>query len=182
MATILSIPPFIAALILGLVLGVAAMMRGLDRHLARRGRVAPFNTPTVATFFAVTGAVGYPIARYAELHPLATWAIAAGSGLAAGVGVFWLLAGYIVPAAAKDVEDERYRLQGHPALVTRAMGAGRDGEIEYEEHGVRTTVPAQALTGEDVPEGAEVVIERVEDGVAHVELWSRIADELRLPA
>jgi hypothetical protein len=181
MAKILSMSPFIASLILGLALAVAAMMRGIDRHLARRGRVAPLNTPTIAAFFSVTGAVGYPIARYSELHPLATWLIATASGFASSVGVFWLLAGYIVPAAAKDVEDERYRLQGHPARVTRAIGLD-GGEIEYEEHGVRTTVAAQAISDALVAEGAEVVIERIEDGVAHVELWSRIADELRLPA
>ena len=182
MAKILSMSPFIASLILGLALAVAAMMRGIDRHLARRGRVAPHNMPTIAAFFSITGAVGYPITRYSELHPLATWLIAMASGFAASVGVFWLLAGYIVPAAAKDVEDERYRLQGHPARVTRAIGLDGGGEIEYEEHGVRTTIAAQAISDELVAEGAEVVIERIEDGVAHVELWSRIADELRLPA
>lgn len=182
MATILAISPFIACLILGLALGVAAMMRGIDRHLARRGRVGMHNMPTVAAFFTVTGAVGYPIARYSDLHPVAAWAIALASGVAAGIGVFWLLAGYIVPSAANDVEDERYRLQGHPARVIRAIGTNGAGEIEYEEHGVRTTVPALALSDEVVEVGAEVVIERVEDGVAHVELWSRIADELRLPA
>jgi hypothetical protein len=66
--------------------------------------------------------------------------------------------------------------------VIRTISEAEDGEIEYEEHGVRTTVVARALTGERVEEGAEVVIERVEDGVAHVELWSRIAEELQLPA
>jgi hypothetical protein len=182
MARILSISPFIAALILGLLLGVAAMMRGIDRHLSRRGRVAPFNMPTIAAFLAMTGAVGYPIARYSGLHPLGVWAIALASGLVSGVGVFWFFAGYVVPAAANDVEDARYALQGHPARVTRAITEGQDGEIEFEAHGVRTTVAARALAGDAVAEGAEVVIERVEDGVAHVELWSRIADELRLPA
>jgi hypothetical protein len=182
MAAILSMSPFIASLILGLALAVAAMMRGIDRHLARRGHVTPFNMPTIAAFFSVTGAVGYPITRYSELHPIATWLIALASGLGAAIGIFWLLAGYIVPSAARDVHDERYRLQGHPARVTRTIGVGGDGEIEYEEHGVRTTVAAQALADDEVEVGAEVVIERVEDGVAHVELWSRIAEELRLPA
>lgn len=182
MAYLLTISPFIASLILGLILGVAAMMRGIDRHLARRGRVAPLNMPTVAAFLTVAGAVGYPIARYSGLGPLVTWAIALASGLVAAFGVFWLLAGYIVPSAAKDVEDERYRLQGHLARVSREIAPGGDGEIEYEENGVRVTVAARALTDEHVPSGADVVIERVEDGVAHIELWSRIADELRLPA
>ena len=182
MATILAISPFIAALILGLILGVAAMMRGIDRHLARRGRVSPFNMPTVASFLSVTGAVGYPIARYSELGAPATWAIALASGLAAATGVFWLIAGYIVPSAAHDVEDERYRLQGHPARVTRAITPDEDGEIELEERGLLTLVRARALSDEIVAVGTEVVVERVEDGVAHVELWSRIADELGLPA
>ncbi len=182
MATILSVSPFIAALILGLALGTAAMMRGIDRHLSRRGRVGPINTPTVAAFLTVVGAVGYPIARYSTLGAAATWAISGASGLLAATGVFWLLAGYVVPAAAKDVQDERFRLQGQPARVIRSITPGGDGMIEYEDDGLRETLAARGLSDEAVAEGADVVIERVENGVAHVELWSRIADELRLPA
>lgn len=182
MATILSVSPFIAALILGLALGTAAMMRGIDRHLARRGRVGPINTPTVAAFLTVVGAVGYPIARYSSVGPVATWAISVASGLLAATAVFWLLAGYVVPAAAKDVEDERFRLQGQLARVIRSITPGGDGLIEYEDNGLLETLAARGLSDEAVAEGADVVIERVENGVAHVELWSRIADELRLPA
>ncbi len=182
MATILSVSPFIAALILGLALGTAAMMRGIDRHLARRGRVRPINTTTVAAFLTVVGAVGYPIARYSSRGAAATWAISVASGLLAAMGVFWLLAGYVVPAAAKDVEDERFRLQGQLACVIRSITPDGDGMIEFEDNGVRETLAARGLTDEAVAEGADVVIERVENGVAHVELWSRIADELRLPA
>lgn len=183
MATLLSISPFIAALILGLALGVAAMLRGIDRHLARRtGRVSPLNMPTVAAFFSVMGAVGYPLARYTALSPIGTWLIAIAGGLAAGAGVYALLAGYIVPASANDVEDERYRLQGHIAVVTREIQPTADGEIAFEENGERVVLPARGLAAEHIATGAEVAIERVEDGIAHVELWSRIAEELQLPA
>ncbi|HUF30319.1 MAG TPA: hypothetical protein VMM77_06605 [Gemmatimonadaceae bacterium] len=182
MATILSISPFIAALILGLAIGTVAMMRGIDRHLARRGRVGPINTPTASAFLTVVGAVGYPIARYSDLGAAATWAIASSSGLLAATGVFWLLAGYVVPSAARDVEDERFRLQGQLARVVRSITPGGHGMIEYEDNGVRETLAARGTSNETVAEGADVVIERIEDGVAHVELWSRIADELRLPA
>jgi hypothetical protein len=46
---------------------------------------------------------------------------------------------------------------------------------------VQQTLAARGLDGREVAEGADVVIERVEDGVAYVELWSTIAQQLKLP-
>jgi hypothetical protein len=40
---------------------------------------------------------------------------------------------------------------------------------------------AMSLEGRTIEADAEVVIERVEDGVAYVELWSTIAEQLQLP-
>jgi hypothetical protein len=184
MLTILLASPFVVSLILGLVLGVVTMIRGIDRHLQRRGRVSPFSMPSLAAFFTVAGAVGYPLVRYTGLGTVAVTIIAVASGLAAGAGAYALVAGWAVPSAAKDEEDPRFLLQGHFARVTRAIdgGAGAAGEIEFEHDGERQRVPAHGLDGKAIPEGAEVVIERVEDGVAHVELWDTIASELRLPA
>jgi hypothetical protein len=183
MQKLLAVSPFLASLILGLALGVVAMIRGIDRHLERRsGHVTPLNMPTVAALFAVAGAVGYPLARYTSLSLPWVTLIAVAGGLLGAAGMFALVAGWAVPSAAQDVEDPRFLLQGHFARVTRAIAPGVDGEIEYEHDGVLHRATARALDGKAIPDGAEVVIERVEDGVAHVELWSTIASELQLPA
>jgi hypothetical protein len=182
MKELLLTSPFLVLLLLGLALGVVAMLRGIDRHLQRRGRVGPFNMPTVAAFATVAGAVGYLLVRYTTLHTLVVSGIALASGLAGAVGMFTLLAGVVVPSAAKDVEDPRFVLQGHFAQVTAGIGAGTRGEIAYEHDGGRQSTSAEALDGQPIEVGAEVVIERIEDGVAYVERWSRIARDLELPA
>ncbi len=179
---LLAVSPFIITLVLGLALGVTAMVRGIDRHLARRGRVSPLNMPTIAALLAVAGAVGYPLARYSRLGIGWVALIAVGSGLLGAVGVFALIAGWIVPSAANDVEDERFRLQGYIGRVVDRIGGAEAGAITYEHEGERRTVPARGLDGKPIEQGAEVVIERIENGVAYVELWSTIADELKLPA
>lgn len=183
MQTILHASPFVVSLILGLALGVVTMIRGIDRHLQRRGRVSPLSMPSLAAFFTVAGAVGYPLVRYTTLATPVVTAIAVAAGLAAGAAAFGLVAGWAVPSAAREEEDPRFLLQGHFARVTRAIGDGATGagEIEYEHDGVLQRVPARGLDDKAIPEGAEVVIERVEDGVAYVELWSTIAQQLKLP-
>ena len=178
---LLAVSPYIITLVLGLALGVTAMVRGIDRHLERRGRVSPLNMPTIAALLAVAGAVGYPLARYSRLGAEWVVLIAVGSGLLGAVGVFALIAGWIVPSAANDVEDERFRLQGYIARVVSRIGTGEAGTITYEHEGERRTVAARGLDDTPIEQGAEVVIERIEDGVAYVALWSTIADELKLP-
>jgi len=108
--------------------------------------------------------------------------IAAASGLAVAMGMFGLLAGWIVPSAARDVEDMRYVLQGHFGRVTEDIGSPGSGQISYELGGTRHALPACGLDGQRIEAGVDVVIERIEDGVAHVAPWSTIAKELELPA
>lgn len=158
------------------------MLRGIDRHVQRKGRVALLNTPTVAAFATVAGAVGYPLARYSPLGIALVSTIAAASGIAGAFGVFGLLAGWIVPSAARDVEDVRFALQGHFGRVTEEIDAHGSGRISYEQGGTRHLLPARALDGQQIESGVDVVIERIEDGVAHVAPWSTIAKELELPA
>jgi hypothetical protein len=181
MERLLTVSPFIITLVLGLALGVTAMVRGIDRHLARRGHVSPLNLPTIAACLTVAGAVGYPLARYSRLGTVWVMVIAAGSGLVGAVGVFALIAGWIVPSAAHDVEDERFRLQGHLGRVTSPIRAGEAGVISYEHEGESKTIAARGLDDKPIEQGAEVVIERIENGTAYVELWSTIAQDLKLP-
>ncbi len=175
---LLAISPFIITLVLGLALGVAAMVRGIDRHLARRGRVSPLNMPTVAALLAVAGAVGYPLARYSRLGIGWVVLIAAGCGLLGAAGVFALIAGWVVPSAANDVEDERFRLQGHIGRVVSRIATGEAGAISYEHEGQPQTISARGLDDKPIEQGAEVVIERIEDGVAYVEAWARVEERL----
>ncbi|HEU4642322.1 MAG TPA: hypothetical protein VFS44_07685 [Gemmatimonadaceae bacterium] len=173
---------FLAIFILGLVLGVVSMIAGIDRD-QRRGRWVKYvNLPIAGVAATLFGLVGYPLAKYSALGAIAMVGIAAAVAIAGGIGMMVLIAGWAVPSAQREVTDERYVLQGHLAHVTRAIGPDGAGEITYEHEGVRHRLAASSLDGKAIAPDVDVVIERVEDGVAYVELWSTIEEQLRLPS
>lgn len=172
---------FLIALIIGLVLGVVSMIVGIDRHQRGHRWISFINLPTVGSFAIGLGVCGYLLTRYSALGIALIIVIALAVGLAAAGGTVALIAGWAVPSAARDVPDERYALQGHFGRVTQAIPSAGSGEITYEHDGVRHTAPARSIDGQAIASNAEIVIERVEEGVAYVELWSTIARQLELP-
>jgi len=181
-------PLFLGALLLGLLLGVFAMLHGVERQPKGSAPGAPtepsarLNLPAIAGFATLFGAVGYLVLRYSTLVPGFVLAIAALAGAAGAAGAVALVAKWAVPGAANDVEDPRYLLQGHLARVTSAIhgsgqGTGR-GEIAYVVDGVRHVSPAASLDGAPVAADTDVVIERIENGVAHVERWAVVEERL----
>lgn len=169
---------FALILLAGLVVGVIAMIGGIDRKQRHGAWVKYFNLPTTGAAAALFGIVGYPLAKYSSLSTLAMIAIAGAAALAAAGGMVAVIAGWAVPSAALHAEDPRFALQGHPARVSQSMTAGHPGEIIFGHDGARRSVPARGLDGTSIDAGVEVVIERIEDGVAYVELWSNIEREL----
>jgi len=173
---------FLSFFIVGLVLGVVSMIAGIDRE-QRRGRwVKYLNLPTLGTAAVLFGIVGYPLAKYTSLRPGGLVAIAAAAAVAGGAGMVAVIAGWAVPSAARDVPDERYLLQGHLARVTRPIDGSQEGEIAFEVEGRRQIATATSLDGTPIAMDAEVVIERLENGVAYVERWTTIAKQLELPS
>jgi hypothetical protein len=80
-----------------------------------------------------------------------------------------------------DPDDPRFQLQGHVAVVTEAIPAGGEGIIAYGELGElgnRRSLRARSIDQQSIERGLEVCIERVEDGVAFVELWSLVEARL----
>jgi len=182
-------PLFLGALLLGLLLGVFAMLHGVERRPRAAGPAARapvpsheprarLNLPLIAGFAATFGATGYLLLRYSALGRGMAAAVAAAVGAAGALGAVALVAKWAVPGAAHDVEDPRYALQGHLARVTTPIAGPGTGAITYVVDGVRHVTPAASLDGAPVPADAEVVIERIEDGVAHVERWAVVEERL----
>jgi len=169
---------FALFLLAGLIVGVVAMIGGIDRRQRHGAWVKYLNLPTAGAAAALFGIVGYPLAKYSSLGTVAMLAIAGAAAAAAAAGMVAVIAGWAVPSAALHAEDARFALQGHPARVSQAISGTRPGEIVYEHDGTHQVVPAVGLDGASIAAGAEVVIERIEDGIAHVELWSNIEREL----
>jgi hypothetical protein len=164
----------------GLLLAVFAMLNGVQRARRERGRApsAFFNLPTVAAFAIGFGAVGYLLASRTRLPVWAILLIAIGAGALAISGMITLLAQWAFRgiSAASPIEEEE--IQGQLAVVTRDISVSLPGEISYNYHGRELRSPARSLGTKPLPTGADVVIDRIEAGVAFVEEWSVVEQRL----
>lgn len=191
---------FVVCFIAGLVLSVYVMLHGVERAAGAVGAAEPsaarapheqtaahdprteprpfVNRQSAAAFATLFGAAGYLLLRYASFTPAAVVAIATLAGVAGVALSGMLLKAWALPSARREVVDDRYLMQGHPAAVTRAIPEGGEGEIAYEADGRRWTVAARSWDGAAIEAGAEVAIERVEGGVAYVEQWALVEARL----
>ncbi len=177
----------------GLVLSVYVMLHGVERGRSPvagapheqsaahdpRTEPRPFvNRQSVAALLTLFGAAGYLLLRFFPLAPGVVVALAALAGVAGFVLSGVLLTVWALPSARREVVDDRYLLQGHPATVSRAIPQGGEGEIAYEVDGRRWTVAARSWDGAAIEAAAEVAIERVEGGVAYEEQWAQVEARL----
>jgi uncharacterized membrane protein YphA (DoxX/SURF4 family) len=173
---------FLAAFIGGLVLAVFAMLHGVEHARRRRNRSrvpSPFfNLQAVAAFAIGFGAVGYPLASRTTLPAWAIILIATGGGALAITGMITLLARWALRGLSGPLPPEDHEIQGHLAVVTRDITPVREGEISYEHLGRRELVPARSLGATFIPFGSDVVIDRIEDGIAFVEEWAVVEQRL----
>lgn len=186
----------LGVLTVGLVLGVFAMLYGTERtvRVADARALKPhertsehnpaaepsplFNLASIAAFSVGFGLTGYFVSRYTS-WPLALQVVAAlvDGGLALAAQSL-LIARWAIPGARADHIDERYLLQGTLAQITRDVPAQGEGLLHYALDGQECDLPARDMDGGAIALGTEVVIDRVENGVAFVELWSRVEERL----
>lgn len=188
---------FLAFFLLGLVLAVSYMLVGIERSeaktvlaelrraAARRMGMVTRDASALRMVFSVAGAfslvfgaVGYALLRSTILATGIVTLIAAGAGVVGGVLAAVLIAKWAIPGALADEVDERYVLQGHVATVTRAIGTRDPGEVAFDIDGVHHVAEAYSLDGTPVEVHTEVVIERIEDGVAYVEPWAHVEQRI----
>ena len=89
------------------------------------------------------------------------------------VGVLFMInsIGLFKPSMRPRVEFDLELLTGHIASVTAAMSAVATGAIACALEGRRHAFAAMSLDGTPIQAGADVVIERIENGLAIVERW-----------
>jgi hypothetical protein len=170
---------FVAVFIVGLLLAVFAMLHGVE-HLRRNRSRAPspfFNFPAIAAFCIGFGAVGYPVSTRTRLPGWGVLLIAIASGGIVLTGMIILLAKWALRGASDSLGEEQ-EIQGQLAVVTSGITPESPGVISYEQLGTTVSVAARALGGMSIPSGADVVIDRIEDGTAFVEEWATVEQRL----
>lgn len=170
---------YLAVFLAGLALAVHSMLHGAEQWRRRRSRKpsAAFNPPTVAAMAVGFGACGYPLITRTTLGSLAVLVIAALASLASYGGMTLLMAKWALRASGLDDHDGA-EINGQVATVSRTIAPGETGEISYYAWDEKHVLPARSIDGSLVPEGTEVVIDVVENGVAQVELWSVVEQRL----
>lgn len=142
--------------------------------------VSPFNVSTISAFLTWFGGAGYLLSRYSSFAALSIVALSGLAGLAGGGLIFMTLSRYVYPRLT-EMKAEDYRLPGTVARVSSPIRAGGTGEIVYTLAGSRRSDGARAESGEALERGTEVVILRVERGIAYVERWDSYARRNQLP-
>ena len=170
---------FLIAFIGGLMLAVFAMLTGVQRVRQNRARTpsAFFNLPAVAAFAIGFGAAGYPLASRTQLPVWGILLIATAAGALAISGMITLLAQWAFRGIPSSSPTEQ-EIQGHLPVVTRDISISAPGEISYEYLGKQLTSPARSLGTKALATGVDVVIDRIEAGVAFVEEWSVVEQRL----
>lgn len=176
------IPLFLGSFLAGLVLTVVSMLIGVERRGAVFPRLDPaarprvkFTRPVVAAFAMLFGVLGYLLNRHTTLGPGSTLILAAVAGGLGILGSVLLVAKWAVKGAHDDTAE---LLQGHVAAVTRDATEFAPAEITYVLNGIRSVVPAMSIDNSRLAVGAEVVIERIENGIAFVEAWDQVEQRL----
>jgi hypothetical protein len=172
---------FLVAFIGGLLLAVFAMLHGLE-HFRPRRRSAPspfLNLSNLAAFAVGFGATGYPLATRTQLPTCGLVLLALAGGGVAISGMTILLAQWALRGGtAQSPEAEAEEVQGLFAQVTKDIPALGRGRITYDRLGKKLECEAQGLSNVPLARGTEVVIDHIENGVAHVEEWSVVEQRL----
>ena len=169
----------LVAFIASLVLAVIAMLHGVEytRPKTTRAPSPFFNLPSYAAFGFGFGVVGYLLATRTRLVGWAAVLIAIIAGALAVSGMITLLATWALRGSKASVSDE-HEIQGQLAVVTRDIQSNESGEITYEAFGKRVKIPALAISSKQLRVGSEVVIDRIENGVAMVEEWAVVEQRI----
>ncbi|CAN5145967.1 hypothetical protein BH09GEM1_BH09GEM1_22020 [soil metagenome] len=171
---------FLAFFGAGLLLGVRLMFYGAERRRRPTADTLPLRRwePAAVAFLFMFGVVGYLLTQRPGFSALSGVAVASVVAVLFAAGVTWLAIQTARIQPEHDPDDPRYVLQGRVGVVTVSIPAGGEGMIRYDESDSAPIVAARDISGGAIEAGAEVCIERVEDGVAHVERWSLVEQRL----
>jgi len=151
--------------------GGGGALRGAGKGSAHIGWL---NASTAMAFLAWFGGTGYILTNHSHFVALLSLGFSTVSGLIAGTIVFRFMA-RIVRATESQLLDWDHRMEGSIGFVSSTIRENGTGEIIFEQNSVRKSLAARTEDAKGLPKGAEVVIDRYEDGIAYVKPWDEFA-------
>jgi len=139
------------------------------------------NPSTLSAFLMWFGGAGYLLTRYSPLAAITITLLATGAGIVGAGIVFAVIMRYFMPRLTVLARED-FQLEGMVARVSSTIRAGGTGEIVYTLGGTRHVDGARSVTSEALERGTQVVILRIEKGIAYVDRWTTFAEAHSLPA
>jgi len=135
--------------------------------------VSPLSPITIAAFITSFGGVGIVATQLFGVKPEVSLLWATLGGFVTG-GVVYLVYGRLLVAMQASSEVRARDLGGIVGEVIAPISATGVGEITYIAKGSRISSPARSATGQAIPRGTLVTIERVVGGTALVRPQERV--------
>ena len=163
----------------GLILTLASLLLGFADLGVHHGHaddagLLPASVGAILVFLTWLGGVGYVLRRAVELPLVVALAVA----IVLGVGVAAAVQRVVVRLSdptGSVLEPEQFRMPGTIGRVSSSIRAGGTGEVIYEQGGARHVVAARASGEQSLPRGTEIVILRMDRGIATVEVFDAFA-------
>jgi hypothetical protein len=140
------------------------------------GTVPWWNAFSLMIFLCWFGAAGFLLTRYGGFVAGVVVVLAVSCGVAGGAIVFLFLTKVLLPHEHELTADET-EVTGVVGKVSATIGAGRTGEIVYEQIGARCSSPARSEDGLPIQKMEEVFVVRYEKGIAYVRRWQDVLEE-----
>ena len=157
---------------------IGADSGGSDHGFGDHGFANLLNVTTVLAFITWFGGIGY-LVRNGLGWP---WFLALPLGVAGGVLAAWVVLWFMrrVLRSSNDVLDPKdFERVGVLARVTSSIRAGGVGEIVWEQRGTRMVTSAKSASSDPIGRGTEVLILKVDRGIAVVEPFDGLLDQPR---
>ena len=151
-------------------------VHGGHAHAHGSGLGSWFNFSTITAFLAWFGGTGYLLTRYSNVWALLGLGVAALSGIGGAALVFWFLFRFLM-GHEQALEAVDYSMIGVLGRVSSAVRAGGTGEMIYSQNGARRAVPIRCEDQRAIAKETEVVVIRMEKGIAFVRRWDELSGE-----
>ena len=144
-------------------------------HADAPGVVPKLNSMTLTAFLAWFGGTGYLLEKYTSLWVWLALACSIVAGLVGASAVFSVLRKLTKRDFSMNPED--YDLVGRLGRVSASVHENGVGEMIFARDGARGSIPIRSEDSLRIDRDTEVVITRLEKGIAYVRRWEELAGD-----
>ena len=139
------------------------------------GVVPKLNSMTLTAFLAWFGGTGYLLEKYTSLWVWVALACAIVAGLVGASAVFSVLSKLSKKDFSMNPAD--YDMIGRLGRVSACVNESGVGEMVFARDGARGSIPIRSENGCRIDKDIEVVITRLEKGIAYVRRWDELSGD-----